>query len=105
MNTLSIPSRCSGILARVTKSRILPAAPILTFNRTFYRSKKDSGAEDMIKSAPLWRAQNATESEQDVKADREPLPPNMHAIQRESIEAFQAENQTHYKFGPNADRQ
>ncbi|KAG9062850.1 hypothetical protein KI688_005157 [Linnemannia hyalina] len=50
----------------------------------------DHGKNDTIKSAPLWRDENATESEADVKADREPLPSDLHELQRESVETIQS---------------
>ncbi|KAF9345114.1 hypothetical protein BGX26_003513 [Mortierella sp. AD094] len=40
---------------------------------------------DVMKNAPGWDALNATESEADVKADRERYPKNMKQLQEETI--------------------
>ncbi|KAF9159312.1 hypothetical protein DFQ26_006711 [Actinomortierella ambigua] len=45
--------------------------------------KSDQGE---LKSAPGWKEENATDSEADVKADREPLPKNVKELQSESIQ-------------------
>ena len=42
--------------------------------------------KDSLKSAPGWNNDNATESEADVKADREPLPKSLEELQKESVE-------------------
>ncbi|KAI7816609.1 hypothetical protein BC939DRAFT_468584 [Gamsiella multidivaricata] len=42
--------------------------------------------KDVIKSAPGWSPEKATESEADVKADREPSPSNIRELQEETIE-------------------
>ncbi|CAO3572641.1 unnamed protein product [Mortierella alpina] len=44
---------------------------------------------DVIKSAPGWQEELASESEAYVKADREPLPRDIHALQHESVKAIQ----------------
>lgn len=59
---------------------------------------------DTIKSAPLWRDENATESEADVKADREPLPSNMDELQRESVEHIWSKYHGGQKSGSRLDR-
>ncbi|KAG0279016.1 hypothetical protein BGZ95_002530 [Linnemannia exigua] len=99
MSVLSTTSRHTVALARrMGRSLILPAAPLSHLNRSFWR-------KDMIKSAPLWKDENATESEADVKADREPLPHNVHELQRESIKVLQSKhNGNHQKSGSNHDR-
>jgi molecular chaperone GrpE (heat shock protein) len=40
----------------------------------------------VLKSAPGWSSDKATESEADVKADREPLPKNVRELQKETVE-------------------
>ncbi|KAF9908226.1 hypothetical protein BX616_000219 [Lobosporangium transversale] len=42
--------------------------------------------KDPIKSAPGWAPENATESEAEVKADREPIPKDLLEFQKETIE-------------------
>ncbi|KAG0241376.1 hypothetical protein BGX31_001164 [Mortierella sp. GBA43] len=42
--------------------------------------------KDVLKSAPGWSPDKATESEADVKADREPLPRNIRELQKETVE-------------------
>ncbi|KAG0345293.1 hypothetical protein BG004_003806 [Podila humilis] len=43
-----------------------------------------------IKSAPGWDDETATESEADVKADREPLPSDLKQLQKETIDNLKA---------------
>ncbi len=43
---------------------------------------------DVIKSAPGWQEELASESEADVKADREPMPRDIHQLQHESVKAI-----------------
>src|SRR5690606_5089756 len=44
--------------------------------------------KDVIKSAPGWDSDLASESEADVKADRDPLPRNVAELQRETVEVI-----------------
>ncbi|KAF9977001.1 hypothetical protein BGZ73_007307 [Actinomortierella ambigua] len=46
----------------------------------------DAKHHDELKSAPGWKEENATDSEADIKADREPLPKNVQELQSETIE-------------------
>ncbi|KAF9121594.1 hypothetical protein BGW39_010410 [Mortierella sp. 14UC] len=87
------------------RSLVLPAAPLAHLNRSFWSTAQGNAKKDTIKSAPLWRDENATESEADVKADREPLPGSMHELQRESIAAILAKHEgNHQKSGSRHDR-
>ncbi|KAF9951609.1 hypothetical protein BGZ72_006923 [Mortierella alpina] len=43
---------------------------------------------DVIKHAPGWQEELASESEADVKADREPMPRDIHQLQHESVMAI-----------------
>lgn len=43
----------------------------------------------MIKSAPGWNPDSATESEADVKADRDPSPTSIEELQKESVEIIE----------------
>ncbi|KAF9099026.1 hypothetical protein BGX29_007311 [Mortierella sp. GBA35] len=93
MSVLSTSSRHSLTLARMGRALVLPAALLSHSNRSFRSATHGSThgrGKDVIKSAPLWRDENATESEADVKADREPLPANVHELQRESIETIRS---------------
>ncbi|KAG0198461.1 hypothetical protein BGX28_008070, partial [Mortierella sp. GBA30] len=49
---------------------------------------------DVIKSAPGWVEELASESEADVKADREPLPRDLRELQDETIEAIRSRHHT-----------
>ncbi|KAI1300848.1 hypothetical protein EDD11_005938 [Mortierella claussenii] len=44
--------------------------------------------KDPIKSAPGWNPDNATESEAEVKADREPMPSHVKELQDETVETI-----------------
>lgn len=39
----------------------------------------------MLKHAPGWKRENASDSEASVKADREPHPPNVEHMQNETV--------------------
>ncbi|KAF9909699.1 hypothetical protein EC991_008178 [Linnemannia zychae] len=89
----------------MSRSFVLPAAPLAHLNRSFWSTTQGNAKKDMIKSAPLWKDENATESEADIKADREPLPANVHELQRESVEALYAKQKgSHQKSGSRHDR-
>ncbi|KAG0261046.1 hypothetical protein BG011_001404 [Mortierella polycephala] len=71
--------------------RIHGAAPMATFLPLWSRSFSNTTGvykKDMIKSAPGWDSDLASESEADVKADRDPLPRNVAELQRETIEVI-----------------
>ncbi|KAF9584068.1 hypothetical protein BGW38_007697 [Lunasporangiospora selenospora] len=54
----------------------------------YFSSTPKAHLKDQLKSAPGWNEANASESEADIKADREPLPSNVKELQRESVEAI-----------------
>ncbi|KAG0286746.1 hypothetical protein BGZ96_009195 [Linnemannia gamsii] len=93
MSALSTASRQSLTFARMGRALVLPTAPLSHLNRSFWWSSiQGREKKDAIKSAPMWQDENATESEADVKADREPMPLNMHELQRESVEAIRSKH-------------
>ncbi|KAK5808154.1 hypothetical protein F5H01DRAFT_416823 [Linnemannia elongata] len=104
MSALSTASRHSLTLTRMGRALVLPAAPLSHLNRSFWSTTQGRGKKDTIKSAPQWRDENATESEADVKADREPLPSNMHELQRESVEAIRSKHHGGQTSGSRDDR-
>ncbi|KAF8986681.1 hypothetical protein BGZ52_008139 [Haplosporangium bisporale] len=79
MSLLQKTARQSASLASLWRNSSL--AQVRTFSIGAYNFQKDS-----IKTAPGWSHDDATESEADVKADREPLPKNMEELQKESVE-------------------
>ncbi|KAF9351236.1 hypothetical protein BGX26_010716 [Mortierella sp. AD094] len=84
MSLLSRYFRQSLVSARMNTAAPL-AAVVPHWNRSFSNSSQ-SFKKDVIKNAPGWNAENATDSEADVKADRERLPKNMEQLQEETIE-------------------
>ncbi|KAF8938235.1 hypothetical protein BGZ47_008671 [Haplosporangium gracile] len=104
MSALLTFSHHSLTLARMGRALVLPTAPLSHLNRSFWSTTQGRGRKDTIKSAPLWKDENATESEADVKADREPLPSNMHELQRESVEAIRTKHHGGQKSGSRHDR-
>ncbi|KAF9313140.1 hypothetical protein BG003_005603 [Podila horticola] len=79
MSILHKTARQSSSLASLWRSSSL--AQVRTFSFGAYNFQKD-----ILKTAPGWDDDNATESEADVKADREPLPKNVEELQKESVE-------------------
>ncbi|KAI8597126.1 hypothetical protein EDD21DRAFT_447269 [Dissophora ornata] len=66
------------------------AAPVAAFLPHWVRSFSSSPQglnkkKAVLKNAPGWNPALATESEADVKADREPLPGNVEELQRETV--------------------
>ncbi|KAF9140215.1 hypothetical protein BGX30_006885 [Mortierella sp. GBA39] len=104
MSALSTASRRSLTLAHMGRALVLPTAPLSHLNRSFWSTTQDLGKKDTIKSAPLWRDENATESEADVKADRETLPSDLHELQRESIETIRSKYNDSKMSGSSHDR-
>ncbi|KAF9306157.1 hypothetical protein BGZ74_007359 [Mortierella antarctica] len=85
MSILHKTARQSSSLAFLWRGSSL--AQIRTFSIGAYNFKKDT-----LKSAPGWDGDNATESEADVKADREPLPKDVEELQKNSIESLAGSN-------------
>ncbi|KAG0034616.1 hypothetical protein BGZ81_003929 [Podila clonocystis] len=81
MSILHKTARQSSSLAFLWRSSSL--AQVRTISIGAYNFHKDT-----LKTAPGWDDDNATESEADVKADREPLPKNVEELQRESVESL-----------------
>ncbi|KAF9290965.1 hypothetical protein BGZ68_005552 [Mortierella alpina] len=85
-------------MLRLTPPRLLastrvrgaaPAAALLPhWGRYFSGSSQNHKKMDVIKSAPGWQEELASESEADVKADREPMPRDIHQLQHESVQAI-----------------
>ncbi|KAF9941278.1 hypothetical protein BGZ65_004304 [Modicella reniformis] len=76
-------------LTRVNNAAVVRTAPILLYyssRRSFSNSTQSYKKKDLIKSAPGWSPEKATESEADVKADREPITINMKQLQQETVE-------------------
>ncbi|KAF9190979.1 hypothetical protein BGZ51_007997 [Haplosporangium sp. Z 767] len=72
-------------------ARIHGAAPMATFLPLWSRSFSNTFGvykKDVIKSAPEWNPDLASESEADVKADRDPMPRNVAELQRETVEVI-----------------
>ncbi|KAG0322206.1 hypothetical protein BGZ97_008170 [Linnemannia gamsii] len=104
MSALSTASRQSLTLTRMGRALVLPTAPLSHLNRSFWSTTQGRGKKDAIKSAPMWNNENATESEADVKADRDPMPSNMNELQRESVEHIRSKHDGQ-KSGSRHDRQ
>ncbi|KAG0341660.1 hypothetical protein BG000_008350 [Podila horticola] len=79
MSILHKTARQSSSLASLWRSSSL--AQVRTFSFGAYNFQKD-----ILKTAPGWDDDNATESEADVKADRESQPKSVEMLQRESVE-------------------
>ncbi|KAG0040742.1 hypothetical protein BGZ82_010560 [Podila clonocystis] len=79
MSILHKTARQSSSLAFLWRSSSL--AQVRTISIGAYNFQKDT-----LKTAPGWDDDNATESEADIKADREPLPKNVAELQKESVE-------------------
>ncbi|KAF9365523.1 hypothetical protein BGX34_009666 [Mortierella sp. NVP85] len=73
------------------------------WSRSFSNSTLSNKEKNVIKSAPGWNPDLATESEADVKADRDPLPKNIKELQKETIEVI-IENQGGNKVKQAAER-
>ncbi|KAG0358573.1 hypothetical protein BGX24_005951 [Mortierella sp. AD032] len=88
-------------LLRLTARRSLNAAfsnttpavvrvPILTRTLSCHAAQRQQ-KEDMMKHAPGWKRENASESEASVKADREPNPRDVSDMQHDTIEHLKKE--------------
>lgn len=55
-----------------------------------------------MKHAPGWKHENASQSEANVKADREPAPPNVEHLQNESVEHLKGKGDTMSKSATSA---
>ncbi|KAG0000431.1 hypothetical protein BGZ80_009523 [Entomortierella chlamydospora] len=66
-------------------SRMKTAAPLAAVVPRSFTTSFQSSRVDLMKQAPGWDASNATESEADVKADRERLT-NMKQLQEDSAQ-------------------
>ncbi|KAF9941631.1 hypothetical protein BGZ75_003464 [Mortierella antarctica] len=77
------------LLASARATGAAPAAALLPhWTRPFSSSSQNHKKMDVIKSAPGWQEELASESEADVKADREPMPRDIHQLQYESVKAI-----------------
>ncbi|KAF9393955.1 hypothetical protein BGX21_010543 [Mortierella sp. AD011] len=65
-------------------SRVKTAAPLAAVVPRSFTTSLQNSKLDVMKQAPGWDALNATESEADVKADREQLT-NMKQLQEDSV--------------------
>ncbi|KAG0002819.1 hypothetical protein BGZ80_002046 [Entomortierella chlamydospora] len=89
MSLLSRYLRQSLVSTRINATAPL-AAVVPHWDRSF-SSSSQSFRKDIIKDAPGWDAKKATESEADVKADRQRLPKDMKQLQEETIEITEEE--------------
>ncbi|KAF9101016.1 hypothetical protein BGX27_000133 [Mortierella sp. AM989] len=84
MSLLSTYARRSLALTRMNLAS--PVAAVLPhWSRSFSNSPQSFKKIDVIKHAPGWDPTKATESEADVKADRDPLPRDIKELQEETI--------------------
>ncbi|KAF9568329.1 hypothetical protein EC968_002982 [Mortierella alpina] len=77
------------LVASARATGVAPAATLLPhWSRHFSGSSANHKKMDVIKSAPGWQEELASESEADVKADRDPMPRDIHQLQYESVKAI-----------------
>ncbi|KAF9169787.1 hypothetical protein BGX21_004352 [Mortierella sp. AD011] len=89
MSLLSRYLRQSLVSTRMNAAAPL-AAVVPHWNRSF-SSSPQSFRKDIIKNAPGWDPKKATESEADVKADRQRLPKDIKELQEETVEFTEEE--------------
>ncbi|KAF9354182.1 hypothetical protein BGX34_011174 [Mortierella sp. NVP85] len=67
--------------------RAIPRLPLVVAARSFSSpAPQVQDKEDLLKHAPGWKHENASQSEANVKADREPAPSNVQSMQKDSVE-------------------
>ncbi|GJJ76236.1 hypothetical protein EMPS_08595 [Entomortierella parvispora] len=76
-------------LSTIRSSAALPAVSLLSHQNRFFSNSPQNYKREFLKSAPGWNEDNASESEADIKADREPLPKDMKDLQRESVQQLE----------------
>ncbi|KAG0057454.1 hypothetical protein BGZ83_010022 [Gryganskiella cystojenkinii] len=82
-------SRAIVRASTVRSSAVVPSVSIFSHQNRFFTYSPQNFKKDQLKSAPGWREEDASESEADIKADREPLPRGIKELQKESIETLE----------------
>ncbi|KAF9434474.1 hypothetical protein BGZ76_007963 [Entomortierella beljakovae] len=67
-------------------SRVRASTPVIAVFPRSFMSSPQNFKKDLIKDAPGWDSAHATESEADVKADRQRPPKDMSQLQDETVE-------------------
>ncbi|KAK3809190.1 MAG: hypothetical protein J3Q66DRAFT_353180 [Benniella sp.] len=70
----------------IANTRAIPRLPLVAVRPFFSPAPQVEEERDLLKHAPGWKHENASQSEANVKADREPSPPNVKHMQNESVE-------------------
>ncbi|KAF9114769.1 hypothetical protein BGX27_009890 [Mortierella sp. AM989] len=89
MSLLRNPARRSF---NVALSNNLPAVTRLPLIARTFSSSQNKNKEELLKHAPGWKDEHASESEAIVKADREPHYPDLDHLQRQSVEHLKGQS-------------
>ncbi|KAF9987649.1 hypothetical protein BGZ75_000296 [Mortierella antarctica] len=90
--SLRITARRSLNVALVHNSPAIARVPVLA--RTFSTNTTLQQENELLKHAPGWKRENASESEASVKADREPHPANVEHMQNETVRHLKNDGST-----------
>ncbi|CAO3570337.1 unnamed protein product [Mortierella alpina] len=93
MSLLRVTARRSLNVALAHNSPAIARVPVLA--RTFSTNTTLQQQEnELLKHAPGWKHENASESEASVKADREPHPANVEHLQNETVKHLKNDRST-----------